>query len=296
MIVYDAIDYKPEELKEIQTKSLEMAKFFVQFCEQHNLLCYFCGGGCIGTIRHQGFIPWDDDLDFFMPREDYEKLQELWTACANTSRYQLYRPDKNYCDHNSMITIKDEETTYIKPYQSQLDISHGLPLDIFPLDGYPNSWFKRKLQIMYAMIYSLFVTQEIPTKHGKFMESVCKVILKSFPNEQTRYRIWKLCEQQMSKYSMSNCEYTTELCAGPYYMKKKYPTSCFEDKVYKEFEGVMMPIPIGYDDYLKIAFGEYMKLPSKDKQKAHHACVFMDLSSNYKKYKGIYYCTENKEK
>ena len=65
-------------LKEIQNKSLEMAEYFVEFCKAHNLLCYLCGGGAIGGLRNKGFIPWDDDLDFFMPRKDYEKLPELW--------------------------------------------------------------------------------------------------------------------------------------------------------------------------------------------------------------------------
>ena len=66
------------ELKKIQKVNLEMAQYFVDFCKSHDLLCYFCGGGAIGAIRHKGFIPWDDDLDFFMPRRDYDRLAELW--------------------------------------------------------------------------------------------------------------------------------------------------------------------------------------------------------------------------
>ena len=69
-------------LKEIQNKSLEMAEYFVEFCREHGLLCYLCGGGAIGGLRNKGFIPWDDDLDFFMPRKDYEKLPELWKKYA----------------------------------------------------------------------------------------------------------------------------------------------------------------------------------------------------------------------
>ena len=66
------------EIKELQNKCLEITLVFKEFCEKHGLLFYLCGGGCIGAIRHHGFIPWDDDLDVFMPRADYEKMCKLW--------------------------------------------------------------------------------------------------------------------------------------------------------------------------------------------------------------------------
>lgn len=285
-------EYTQEELEKLHQKSLEMARYFVQICEENNLLCYFCGGGCIGAIRHKGFIPWDDDLDFFMPRKDYEKLKKIWNSKANTKRYRLNKPSKEFCDHNSMITIKDEETTFIKPYQSGLDISQGLPLDIFPLDGYAPEGWRRKLQMCYALVYSLFVTQVIPENHGKWMTLGCKILLGIVPSRTIRYYIWKFCEKQMSKYSFESSEYITELCAGPHYMKKKYPAKAFKNKIYVPFEDTEMPIPEGYDAYLKVAFGDYMKLPPKEKQKAHHECSFMDMENGYHQYKGVYYCKE----
>lgn len=287
-------EYTKKELQGLQEKSLEMAKYFVDFCNEHNLLCYFCGGGCIGAIRHQGFIPWDDDLDFFMPRKDYEKLASLWNKEANTERYEFSQSNKERIDRNLFFTIKDNTTTQIKPYQVDLDISQGVPLDVLPLDGYPNSKWKRMFQIFWALIYSVYCSQTVPENHGKITTLGGKIMLAIVPSKTMRYRIWKFAERKMTKYKIEDCDYITELCSGPYYMKKKYPKSAFESAVWKEFEGLKMPIPIGYDQYLRIAFGDYMKMPPKEKQKPHHDSVFLDVNKGYKNYKGIYYCKEGK--
>ena len=114
------------------------------------------------------------------------------------------------------------------------------------------------------------------------------------PSKHFRYRIWKFAEKQMTKYSIKDCDSITELCSGPHYMKKRYPKGAFESAVWKEFEGTEMPIPTGYDSYLKIAFGDYMKMPPKEKQKPHHDTKFLDMDHSYKQYKGKFYCVKGK--
>lgn len=274
-------------MEPLQEKCLEMAEYFVQFCKENDLLCYLCGGGAIGTLRHKGFIPWDDDLDFFMPRKDYEKLAQLWPQKAD-SRYQLSKSNENYIDRNLFITIRDTQTTCIKPYQQDLDIPHGLALDVLPLDYYPANGLSRKKQVIAALVYSLFCAQTIPEKHGGIMKWGSQALLALVPSKKLRYKIWKKAEAEMTKYTKEESDGITELCSGPYYMKKKYPISSFEDALWLPFEETELPIPIGYDAYLKTAFGDYMKLPPKEKQIPHHDLLFLDLKNSYTNYENIW--------
>ena len=140
-------EFSKEELRQLQLKSLEMAVYFRDFCKENNLKFFLCGGGCIGALRHKGFIPWDDDIDVFMPRDDYEKLGEIWAKNADTDRFSYCRPDEKHHYKNLFATINDNNTTFIKTHQADLDINHGIVLDILPLDGYPNSSVARGCQL-----------------------------------------------------------------------------------------------------------------------------------------------------
>ena len=288
-------EFTKEELRQLQLKSLEMAVYFRDFCKENNLKFFLCGGGCIGALRHKGFIPWDDDIDVFMPRDDYEKLGEIWAKNADTDRFSYCRPDEKHHYKNLFATINDNNTTFIKTHQADLDINHGIVLDILPLDGYPNSSVARGCQLFWTLTYSIFCAQMVPTNHGVMVNLLGRLALKCVPSKKVRYKIWSFAEKQMSKYKISNCDNITELCSGPHYMMKKYPKSAFEEAIYVDFEGELMPIPNGYDDYLRTAFGDYMKLPPKQEQVAHHDVMFCDLSNGYEKYKGIYYCRGEKK-
>ena len=285
-------NYTQEELKEMQRINLEMAVIFFDFCKERNLTAYFCGGGCIGAIRHGGFIPWDDDLDFFMPRKDYEAFVSLWNTYEPGSELALSDSDENFNDHNLFATLRHRETTYIKPYQKQVDMVHGVQLDIIPLDGYPDGKWQRKMQCMWALIYSLFRAQTIPVKHGGVLALGIRLFLGLFRGKKLRYRIWKFAKKKMTKYDISECKGITELCSGPGYMKNWYDKEWFDHYILKDFEGRKMPLPVGYDAYLRTAFGNYMELPKEEDRVSHHDCVYLDLKHSYKKYRGIYYMTE----
>lgn len=281
-----------EETRKMQLKGLEMALFFDEFCKKHHLTWYFCGGCCIGTLRNKGFIPWDDDVDVFMPRKDYEKLKRIW---KNTPEYSIQYTTKNYLTQNQFLTICANNTTFIKTYQKDLDINHGIVLDVLPLDGCPTG-FKRKCQKFWALLYSLFIVGKAPDNHGKAVNLVGSAVLGIFKGKKVRYKIWRFCEKQMTKYPIEKCDYITELCSGPHYMQNEYPKSCFDHAVRMEFEGHQMAMPSGYDTYLRMAFGDYWKLPPKEKQVCHHEFEKIDTEHSYKIYRGKYYYVRGEQK
>lgn len=275
------------ELKKIQKISFDMALEFSRFCDAHGLLCYLCGGGCIGAVRHGGMIPWDDDLDFFMPREDYEKLWRLWRREKKDSRYALERPTEQTVTHCLLMKLRDRETTYIYDYQRDVETVHGVALDILPLDGYPSSRLSRFAQCVWAHLYSLYCAQLVPANHGKLVALAGKLMLGMVPGRRMRHRIWSFAQRRMTRHSIRDCQGITELCSGPGYMKNYYPKEAFSRAVRVPFEGAELPIPVGYDQYLRIAFGDYMREPPKEKRVPQHGAVFMDLECGYEKYRGV---------
>ncbi len=280
----------PDQIGDLQRVGLEMALYFDAFCKKHDLTYYFCGGCCIGALRTGGFIPWDDDVDVFMPRRDYERLAQLW---KDTDVYELMANTQAVCCRRPFMTIHNKNTTFIQTLRKDCDLSHGVALDILPLDGCPTGW-RRKAQKLWALAYSLFVVGWAPTNHGKAVNLLGRVGLALVPEGKLRYKLWRYCEKKMTQYPIEQCDYITELCSGPHYMQNEYPREAFDQVKLVSFEGHEFPIPAGYDAYLKLAFGDYMSLPPKEKQVCHHEYEFMDMHNGYARYKGIYYCVPKK--
>lgn len=282
----EKVKLTPELLRELQLKELDTLEFFRDFCQKNNLTFYLCGGCCIGSLRTGGFVPWDDDIDVLMPRPDYERLTVLWKEQNPSNRFLLLKTDDEIFTGNIFVTITDTNYTMIKDNQKDVDIPHGLVLDVFPIDGCPKGKIKRYFQYFWTMIYSLFLAQVVPENHGGLLSLGSKALLKIFRKKKTRNKIWRFAEKKMTKYSFETSEYVTELCAGPHFMTYKYPKRIYEGTAEVEFEGLKMPVMKGYDEYLTIVFGDYMKEPPKEKQVPHHDIAYLDLNTPCIKQEG----------
>lgn len=273
-----SIKFDNKTLRELQIAELDGLNFFDDFCRNHGLTYYLCGGCLIGSLRNKGFVPWDDDIDVLMPRPDYEQFLRLYKEENPSERFVLLDGDKENTYGNIFAVISDTNHTLIKEYQKDMDMPKGIPLDIFPIDGLASGKMARYVQYMWTMIYSLFRSGIVPKNQGGLLSFGSKVLLGIFRGKNVRYKIWKYAEKCMSRYSFETSENVAELCAGFYFMKKVYPRSIYDGVTEVEFEGRKYLAMKNYDDYLRIPFGNYMELPPEEKRVAHHDIIELKLN------------------
>ncbi len=284
--------HQQPSIKEIQGKMLEVLVYFKEFCDKNGLTFTLCGGTCLGAVRHKGFIPWDDDVDVFMLREDYEKLQDLWTKNADTTRYACVRSNESVNIHHSATEIKDNHTTFINKHSVDADIHHGLMIDVIPIDCVAPTKLGKILQMIDSMLYCCFNFQRLPDHKSKLVYYATKLALGVFRSPKIRYALWKGAERRIAKYNPKGSGLVASFGEGASIMKMRFPREWFEKPAYLEFEGHLMPVPANTDEYLKISFGDYRQLPPEEDRIARHDAVFIDLEHSYTQYKGIHYCVE----
>ncbi len=283
----------PTELREVQKKSIEIYLVFRDFCQKHNLTYWFCGGCCIGAVRHKGFVPWDDDIDIYMPRADFEKLAELWPQEMAGTKYSYCRSSEREFTRSLLASISDDSTTFIKERQKDLDIHHGVRLELFPLEGCPEGKWARRMQIAWGLLRQVYINQEPLTSGGRLPCAVSKLLLALCPGWKRRYKMARFAERRMSRLAFGETSKVVDLCARYEYMKINYPVADFAETAYLPFEDIEIPVPGNYDNFLTLSYGDYMQLPPEEQRQPPHDAAFVDLSQGYEAYKGIHYCCKN---
>lgn len=278
-------------IAELQDKMLDIFKYFDSLCAKHNLTYWAGAGTCLGAIRHGGFIPWDDDLDVYMPRSDYEKLWRIWNQISLDGKYRLCRTSlkKNY--HHRVIQVVDTSTTFINERCVNEDIEHGVYIDVIPIDVAAPCKPKRLLQIFYTILYSVYNIQAVPEFHGTgLMIQGTKFLLWLIQKPELRYKIWKYAEKKMTQYVITEgTDMYVDLLTYFKMLFKPMPVAWFEPKRVP-FEDTEICVPKEYEKYLRYYYGNYMELPPLEKRLVQHNTVFIDLKTPYTTYKGVYYC------
>ncbi len=272
------MDFTQEQLDAIHEKGLELLKQFINVCEKFGYKYWLIGGTLLGAVRHNGYIPWDDDVDVCMMREDYEAFakhaqEELPEWCF----LQTVDTDTEYL-HNIM-KIRNSNTTFIEKNYSHININHGMYIDIFPLDNYYTSGIKRKMFKMKRCVFDSYIRSlylSCPeTKNSKMAEILLK------PIYRTNAGIIKGRDKLFA-----NVKHTGVLCnySGAWGEKEVFPEEWFRETVKMKFEGIEVNVPAEYDKILTKMYGDYMQLPPIEKRKSHHEIVAFDLEKPYTEY------------
>ena len=282
-------------IADLQDKMLDILKFFISVCEQNDLHYWLAGGSCLGALRHGGFIPWDDDLDVYMPRKDYEKLWSLMKDKTIDGHYVLCRTTESKNYHHRVMQIVDIDTTFIHSRSKNEDIEHGVYIDVIPIDACPNSKCRRFAQFVNAVLFSICNIQQKPEYNGGKLTGVMslgtKMLLGIIRSQKSRYKVWSKAERRMTKYDWEKCSHIKCITSQFHELMTAFPKAWFGERK-AQFEDIVVSVPSDAEAYCKAMYGDYMSLPPEEKRAVRHHTEYIDLNEPYQMYKGIYYCKE----
>ncbi len=254
------------ELKKIQ---LDILRHVDSFCRQNHIKYFLCGGSMIGAVRHQGYIPWDDDIDIMMLRNDYERFIRLYME-NDSSNYHLhdYRLESEYT--NPYVKIDDCRT--ILKEKSETPIKNlGVNIDLFPIDTVPDDKRKQKKMFFWFNFYLgiMDLKRVVPVKSRAWYKNltlyIAHFLLLPIP---MKWLVRKLAQNAL-QYRGEESSYCAIALWG-YGKKEINLRSNWDNTIEMPFEDMLAPLPQGFDNYLTCVYGDYMQLPPKEKRKSHH--------------------------
>ena len=266
------------DLKQIQQRELKIFQVFLDICEKYGIRYYLAGGTLLGAVRHNGFIPWDDDIDINMPREDYDKLLSHADEIGASGDYKLaayelgnlnYPFAKIYDLHTSIRKLYDEDET-----------EKNLWIDIFPMDGLPDDEkevkkiFRKTLTARKILRVKQARLGEGKTALRRRFKPLVKALVSPISDRALLSYIDRICRT----YKVDDCSYMGGIANG-YGPQERVPRKPFLTSVPVTFETMTVSAPGCWEYYLKSLYGDFMKLPPKEKQITHDMDVWAKIDT-----------------
>ena len=254
-------------MRNYQLTQLELLDITDKICKELNLTYYLIGGTLLGAVRHQGFIPWDADIDIAMPRADYEAFLKYWTKHPSDRYfYQHYTTEKNHLAPHAILKIKNTSVYFKERISKHVPKHNGIYMDVFPLDNPPSTQSLQKKQA--NKINQIKCIIELKSGYEYASTSVYKKIVKKIvqavlcPFSFTYLN--KKLDKCMSKYSVENGQYLVSMASHYSYWKQLMPAEVYGKPTTVTFENKPFNAPAKVDDYLTRIYKDYMKIPADD--------------------------------
>ena len=259
-----------EDIHEVQNILLNIAKEFHQICVDNNIPYYMLDGTMLGAVRHKGFIPWDDDMDFGVERKYLPILEKIFNE--NPSSHIRFISSKNSKKIiNDPIKIEDTRTLIIEPDRAHINEDMGLNIDVFPLDlsnGDKHSFSKNNCVHILANLNSMRICNMkiLPLSH-KVLAMIIRIALAPFPKSflnslALRFFIKKDGDHLSNLY-------------GYWGTKEVMPRDVMGIPVLYTFENIKLYGPENSGAYLKRLYGDYLELPPEEKRHVHLAEAYI---------------------
>lgn len=269
-----------QSVKQVQQKILEVMKYIDVLCRKHGITYYIMGGTALGAVRHGGFIPWDDDLDIFMTPTEYEKFKRVFEYDHSPLFVlQEWRTTPNYLEY---AKVRMNGTTFIEEaFKDRKDLHQGIYVDIMILHKVPENELLQKVVYYESKFVTLYALSQRNWKPKTKAQSTILKSLKFMPCKAMA----KLCYKHIYKYD----EMTEGFKYCYWITPAKFRSGLFDASFFSEpmdipFEDTVLHGSKKIKEYLAYRYGDYMKLPSAEAQKAAvHAMIF-DVSHDYSLY------------
>ena len=271
-----------KSLKKIQQIELEMLKEFDKICKKHNLKYILTGGTLLGAIRHNGFIPWDDDIDIAMLRKDYNKFIEIQKKELDSKKYYFQSLETDEEFGLPFGKLRRKNSIYSELTSPLKKEKQGIWIDIFPIDKIEDNKISAFFTFAKVFYYKTIISFKLNFKFAskgikKLILNIIKFNSKFYSIERAKKHYNKLIEKSNNKNTNHYINH-----GGVYLLKEICPKKVFEDLTSHKFEDGNFYITKHYDEYLTNIYGNYMEPPPKEKRVSQHLVEEIKFPKNKK--------------
>lgn len=265
-------------LRKLQLTQLEMLKLIDRICRDNDIQYSLYAGTLLGAVRHNGFIPWDDDLDVCMPRKDYDKFLKIWEQISPAG-YILQNKENSPNYMNSYSKIRKDHTTFLEHKEDAGRFHTGIFVDVFPIDRIPKSRIKRLLFYWNCMYYQLLTREYAPGDNGKVVRFFANFLLAT-NSVKSRVKKREKLLQKFTAYNENN-DYEVVFTEIISTMLQSFKSTLLDSFSDVQFEDGIFKCFSDSDYYLTAYYGNYMKLPPKEERVLQHRPLIIDFEHNY---------------